>query len=82
MTALGGAYRFDDITVDLSERRLTVSGELRPLEPKIFRLLEFFIENRGRAVSKEEIFAADWPETAVTDNALTRAVAQLRKALG
>jgi Tol biopolymer transport system component/DNA-binding winged helix-turn-helix (wHTH) protein len=62
--------------------QLTVDGVVRPLEPKAFRLLQFLIENAGRAVSKDEILAAVWPDTAVTDNALTRAIAQLRKALG
>ena len=31
--------------------------------------------------SKEEIFRVVWNETSVTDNALTRAIAQIRKAL-
>jgi DNA-binding winged helix-turn-helix (wHTH) protein len=79
---LGVHHRFGDVDVDISNVRVTVAGEARPLEPKSFRLLQFLIENRGRAVPKEEILAAVWPETFVSDNALTRAVAQIRKALG
>ncbi|MGA2149369.1 MAG: winged helix-turn-helix domain-containing protein [Bryobacteraceae bacterium] len=75
-------YRFDDVVVDPSNLRLTVGGVVRPVEPKSFRLLQFLIENRDRAVSKDEIFQAVWPDVTVTDNALTRAVAQVRKALG
>ncbi len=75
-------YRFDDVEVDLSNLRVTVGGEVRQLEPKSFRLLQFLIETRGRAVGKEEILTAVWADTFVTDNALTRAVAQVRKALG
>ena len=74
-------YRFDDVVVDPSNLRLTVGGVVRPVEPKSFRLLLFLIENRDRAVSKSEIFQAVWPDVTVSDNALTRAVAQLRKAL-
>ena len=74
-------YRFDDVVVDPSNLRLTVGGVVRPVEPKSFRLLQFLIENRDRAVSKDEIFQAVWPDVTVTDNALTRAVAQVRKAL-
>jgi TolB-like protein len=33
-------------------------------------------------VSKDELFAALWPDVAVTDNALTQAVSELRQALG
>ena len=75
-------HRFGNVVVDHSNLQLTVDGVARPLEPKAFRLLQFLIENTGRAVSKDEIMTAVWPDTAVTDNALTRAVAQLRKALG
>src|SRR5262245_11177868 len=75
-------HRFENVVVDLLNVRVTVDGEIRPLEPKSFRLLQFLIENRDRVVSKQEIFDAVWAGTFVTDNALTRAVAQIRKALG
>ena len=51
------------------------------LEPKAFYLLEFLILNRQRVVSKEEIFGVVWRDVVVTDNALTRVVTQIRKAL-
>lgn len=61
--------------------RLLRGGQELALEPKLFRLLEFLIENRERVLGKEEIFRVVWEETAVSDNALTRAVAQIRKVL-
>ncbi len=73
--------RFDQYVLDPLNRRLTANGEHCPLEPKSFRLLEFLIENRDRAVPKEEIFSVVWEGVAVSDNALTRAIAQVRKAL-
>lgn len=75
-------YRFGNITVDVSNLQLTADDVLRPVEPKAFRVLQFLIEHPGRAVTKEELLAAVWADVAVTDNALTRAIAQLRKALG
>ena len=81
MEEKGAGYHFGDVSVDQLNVRVTVNGEVRALEPKSFRLLEFLIENRQRAVPKEEIIKAVWGETFVTDNALTRAVAQIRKAL-
>jgi Tol biopolymer transport system component/DNA-binding winged helix-turn-helix (wHTH) protein len=74
-------YRFDGFTLDGATRRLRRGEEELSLEPKSFRLLEFLIENRDRVLGKEEIFQVVWNETSVTDNALTRAVAQIRKAL-
>ena len=76
------SWRFDTVVVNDATFQLIVDGVPRPLEPKSFRLLQYLIENRERAVSKEEIFQAVWPGTFVTDNALTRTVAQIRKAIG
>jgi Tol biopolymer transport system component/DNA-binding winged helix-turn-helix (wHTH) protein len=75
-------HRFGNVVVDSSNLRVTVDGEPRALEPKSFRLLQFLIENRGRVVSKEEILQAVWAGSFVSDNALTRAIAQVRKAIG
>jgi DNA-binding winged helix-turn-helix (wHTH) protein len=74
-------YRFDQFAVDPANMRLTAGGENRPLEPKSFRLLQFLIENRHRVVPKDEIPSVVWEGVAVSDNALTRAVAQVRKVL-
>jgi DNA-binding winged helix-turn-helix (wHTH) protein/tetratricopeptide (TPR) repeat protein len=78
----GAHYRFGNVEIHLATRRVQVDGQHCPLEPKTFELLKFLVENRGRAVSKEEIVAAVWPGTFVTDNSLTRAVTKIRKALG
>jgi Tol biopolymer transport system component/DNA-binding winged helix-turn-helix (wHTH) protein len=74
-------YRFGDFELDVQKLRLAVGGENCPLEPKSFRLLQFLIENRERTVPKEEIVAAVWPNTFVSDNSITRAITQIRKAL-
>jgi DNA-binding winged helix-turn-helix (wHTH) protein len=74
-------YRFDDFTLEPAAMRLSRGGEELALEPKSFRLLQFLIEHRDRVLGKEEIFRVVWQETAVSDNALTRAIAQIRKAL-
>jgi hypothetical protein len=41
----------------------------------------FLLENPGRAVPKEDIMAVVWPDTFVSENSLTRAIAQIRKVL-
>ena len=74
-------YRFEDITLDVATMRLARGDLELALEPKSFRLLQFLVENRHRVLGKEEIFRVVWPETAVSDNALTRAIAQIRKVL-
>ena len=76
------SWTFDAVTVDPATFRVLVNGVPQALEPKSFRLLQFLIEHRDRVVSKEEIFQAVWAGAFVTDNALTRAIAQIRKAIG
>lgn len=75
-------YRFDDARVDLKTFRVFKAGRALPMEPKVFEVLVFLIEHRGRVVEKDEILRAIWKEAFVTQNALTRVIAQLRKALG
>ena len=76
------AYRFDDCLLDIGGFQVWKAGSLAPLEPKSIRVLHYLVENRGRLVGKDELIQAVWGETFVTDNALTRVIAQLRKALG
>src|ERR1700722_2530951 len=75
-------YRFGEIRVDAATKRVFRGEEGVPLEPKPLLLLLYLIENRGRLVSKEELLQVVWAGTFVGDNALTRAVAQIRKTLG
>jgi Tol biopolymer transport system component/DNA-binding winged helix-turn-helix (wHTH) protein len=75
------SFRFDDVEIDVQNLRVTVASEIRPLEPKSFRLLLFLVENPGRVLTKEVIMGVVWPDAFVSDNSLARAVAQIRKAL-
>ena len=73
---------FDDVRVDTSAFRVERGGRAVALEPKAFDLLVLLLEHPGQVVTKQEILDAVWPRTAVSDNAMTRIVAHLRKALG
>src|SRR5258705_14017355 len=75
-------FLFDDVRVDTAGFRVERGGRALALEPKVFDLLVLLLERQGQVVTKQEILDAVWPRTAVTDNAMTRIVAHLRKALG
>ena len=75
-------YRWDDFVLDLDAYRLERAGVPVALEPKAFNLLALMVQRPGHLFSKQEIFAAVWPDAIVTDHALTRVVAQIRRALG
>ncbi len=75
-------YQFDDVRVDLKAFRVFKAGTPVTVEPKSFEVLVFLIENRGRLIEKKELLDAVWKDAFVTENAMTRVIAQLRKALG
>jgi len=74
--------QFEDIEVNAEQLELRRSGAVVEMEPKSFRLLMYLMENRNRVVPKEELVQRVWNGAFVTDNALTRSIAQIRKALG
>ena len=75
-------FQFGDVTVDLRRMLVLRGNEPVSLEPKTFDVLRYLLEHRDRLVTKEELLDAAWRDTFVTPNVLTRAVAQLRKAIG
>ena len=75
-------YRFGPFTVDPESFRLFRDGEVVPASPKIIDLLLYLVARPSALVSKDDLFKALWPDVAVTDNALTQAVSELRQALG
>jgi DNA-binding winged helix-turn-helix (wHTH) protein/tetratricopeptide (TPR) repeat protein len=75
-------YRFGPYTLDPASFRLLKAGEIVSLSPKIIDLLLYLVARPSTLVTKEELFKALWPDVAVTDNALTQAVSELRQALG
>lgn len=76
------SYRFGPFTVDATAYRLLRDGSVVPLSPKIIDLLLYLVARQSALVPKDELFTALWPDVAVTDNALTQAVSELRQALG
>ena len=74
--------QFDRYVLDLDRGCLLLDGNEIALRPKTFAVLHYLVENSGRLVSKDELFAAVWPNLAVTDDALVQSIGELRRALG
>src|SRR5262252_2545760 len=82
MTGRGDVFEFAGFRLDLRRMGVWRHDERVPLEPKALDVLCHLIVNRDRLVTKDALLDSVWKDTFVTPNALTRAVAQLRKALG
>jgi DNA-binding winged helix-turn-helix (wHTH) protein len=57
-------------------------GKVVRLAPKVLAVLEKLIENLGDPVSKNALLDHVWPEEDVTEDVVTNAIVQLRKAFG
>jgi len=74
--------RFIGCIFDSDTREVVRDGELVPLSPKAFQLLDILIRERPKAISKERLHEELWPATFVSDANLANLVADLRAALG
>jgi DNA-binding winged helix-turn-helix (wHTH) protein len=74
--------RFGDIVFDAAVREVRRAGEIVHLQRKAFDLLRFLLERRPAAVSKDEIHAAIWPGTFVSEVTLQGLISEIRDALG
>jgi TolB-like protein len=75
-------YHFEAYALDPGTRELRRGTELIPLEPQVFDLLVFLIENRDRVVSKDDLMAAVWQGRIVSESTLTSRINAARKAIG
>lgn len=51
------------------------------LEPLLSKLLRYFADNPGKILSRQQLVDAIWQQSYVDDNAINRAISELRKAL-
>jgi DNA-binding winged helix-turn-helix (wHTH) protein/tetratricopeptide (TPR) repeat protein len=75
-------YSFEGYELDPSRRVLSLNGEAIFLTPKAFDVLTFLVLNPMRAVTKDELLRAVWPDSFVEESNLAQHISMLRKALG
>ena len=80
---LEGIYAFEGFRLDEAKRLLLdPAGAPVPLTPKAFETLVYLLTHQGVLLTKDELMAALWPDTAVEENNLTQNIYTLRRALG
>ena len=75
-------YRVEKIMVDTNQYRLFRDDEQVDVEPQVFDMLVFLIENRDRVVSRSELLDTLWKGRVVSDAALSARLKAARKAVG
>ncbi|HZP70737.1 MAG TPA: winged helix-turn-helix domain-containing tetratricopeptide repeat protein [Pseudolabrys sp.] len=75
-------FLFGDHTLDTDRRELRRGSEPIAVEPQVFDLLVYLVENRDRVVSKDDLIGSIWGGRAVSDSTLTSRINAARKAVG
>ena len=74
-------FTFGRYELNLRRRELRREGRAVVMQAKVFDLLAYLVEHRDRVVEKDDLIAAVWPGSVVTDAVLTSAVRKARLAL-
>ena len=75
-------YRFADCVLDTQLYTLDRAGQSTRLAPKVFEVLCYLIEHRGRVVSKQELCDQVWEGLAITDAAMESCLRAVRLTVG
>jgi two-component system, OmpR family, alkaline phosphatase synthesis response regulator PhoP len=58
--ATGDGFRFGDVTIDFRRAEVTKAGQRVDLSAREFKLLRYFVEHRGAAISRDELLNEVW----------------------
>ncbi len=75
-------YRFGEYSFDPRSHELLCDGQAIPVEPQVFSVLLYLIENRDRVVSKDDLIAGVWGGRIVSDATLSSRISSARHAVG
>jgi DNA-binding winged helix-turn-helix (wHTH) protein len=75
-------YRFGDFVLIPALFELRHLSRPVPVAPKVFDLILYLVENRGRVVTHADLHAQLWRGVSVTDSSLAYTVMAARRALG
>ena len=75
-------FHFADHTLDTERRELHRGAEPVSVEPQVFDLLIYLVQNRDRVVSKDDLIASIWEGRIVSDSTLTSRINAARRAIG
>src|SRR6185437_8699713 len=78
----GVVLAFGNHRLDIERRELRRADKLVAIEPKVFDLLAFLVQQRDRVVSKDDLLQAVWDGRIVSESALTTRINAARRAIG
>jgi TolB-like protein/Tfp pilus assembly protein PilF len=76
-----GCVEIGDCRLDNPRGLLLRDGQPVALRAKSYALLSFMATHAGQVLAKDQLLSAVWPDVLVTEDSLTQAVREIRKAL-
>ena len=76
------AYWVGTRYVQPMRNQVTDGGQEVSVEPRVMAVLCYLAQHAGRVVTRDELLDAVWADLVVNEDALTRAVSELRKLFG
>ena len=73
---------FLNCEIDTERHEFRAGGEIRRLEPQVFDLLRYFVENGDRLISRDELIGKIWNGRIVSDATIDARINAARKAVG
>ena len=75
-------FVFDNHTLDADRRELRCGSDSVAVQPQVFDLLVYLVQNRERVVSKDDLIASVWDGRMVSKSTLISRINAARKAVG
>src|SRR5262249_12241642 len=75
-------FLFENHALDIDRRELRRGAQEIPVEPQVFDLLVYLVQNRDRVVTKDDLLDAVWSGRFVSESNLTTRINAVRKAIG
>jgi TolB-like protein len=75
-------FLFDNHTLDTDTRELRRGDVAIQIQPQVFDLLTYLVQNRERVVTKDDLLAGVWGGRTVADSTLATHINAARKAVG
>lgn len=70
-----------DWRIEPDLNRIIKGSRVKKLEPQVMNVLLFLSRHQGHVVTKEQLAQKVWTDLVITENVITRAISNLRKAL-
>jgi DNA-binding winged helix-turn-helix (wHTH) protein len=74
--------QFDRYSLDTARRELRAGSALISVQPQVFDVLVYLIENRDRVISKDDLIASVWNGRTVSESTLISRINSARRAIG